>query len=30
MGARFILGGSDLALIAAGAKARSEFFASLI
>ena len=29
-GARFILGGSDLALISAGAKARSEFFASLI
>jgi 2-keto-3-deoxy-L-rhamnonate aldolase RhmA len=28
MGARFILGGSDLALIAAGAKARVEFFAS--
>ena len=30
MGARFILGGSDLQLISAGAKARTDFFTSLL
>ena len=30
MGARFILGGSDLALVSAAAKTRTEFFASLL
>jgi 2-keto-3-deoxy-L-rhamnonate aldolase RhmA len=30
MGARFVLGGSDLALIQAGARARAEFFSSLV
>lgn len=30
MGARFILGGSDMAFVSAGAKVRAEFFASLL